>query len=192
MLEHDQTEQRIPKRDEGGQGPQGIAPNLEARTVVGVFDDRGHAQAAASDLKSAGFRSDDISVVMRQQGAVPERGAGETKAEEGTVVGASVGAVLGGIAGLAALAIPGIGPILAAGPIAAALGALTGGALGGLIGSFSGLGIPTEHAKRYDAAVRDGGVVIAVRAENNSAAERASHILAQHGVREEASYVQEL
>jgi len=192
MFEHDQTEQRIPKRDDSGQGPQGIAPNLDARTVVGVFDDRDHAQAAAHDLQTAGFRSEDISLVMQQQGTVPERGAGETKADEGTVVGASVGAVLGGIAGLAMLVIPGIGPLLAAGPIAAALGALTGGALGGLIGSFTGLGIPTEHAKRYDAAVRAGSIVIAVRAEDRSAEERASRILDQHGVREAASYAQAL
>src|SRR5690348_2360080 len=124
-----EQEQRIPKRDAPGKGPQGVAPDMQARTVVGVFERFEQADSALRDLRAAGFREADISLVMRQSGA-PELGAGATKADQGTVTGASVGAVLGGIAGLAALAIPGIGPILAAGPIAAAVGALTGGALG--------------------------------------------------------------
>jgi hypothetical protein len=188
MTEHEQEEQRIPKRDHPGAGPERIALDLAARTVVAVFDHFDHAQAAAHDLRAVGFRSADISLVMRQSGAVPERGAGATQADEGTAAGATIGAVIGGIAGLAALSIPGIGPLLAAGPIAAALGALTGSALGGLIGSFTGLGIPTEHAKDYDAAVRAGGIVIAVRAADRSADERANRILHQHGAREVASY----
>jgi hypothetical protein len=187
-----EREQRIPKRDAPGKGPEGIAPDMEARTVVGVFERFEAAEAALKDLRAAGFREADISLVMQQSGSVPERGAGETKADQGTATGASVGAVLGGIAGLAALAIPGIGPILAVGPIAAAAGALTGGALGGLVGSFSGLGIPTEHAKEYDAAIRSGGVVLAVRVPDRAADERASHILSQHDARGAASYTQAL
>jgi hypothetical protein len=187
-----EQEQRIPKADAPGKGPEGIAPDMQARTVVGVFDRFEQADAALHELQGAGFSDRDISLVMQQSGSAPEMGAGETKADQGTVTGASVGAVLGGVAGLAALAIPGIGPILAAGPIAAAVGALTGGALGGLIGSFGGLGIPTEHAKQYDAAVRAGGVVVAVRVPDRAADDRASQILRQHGARDAASYTQAL
>jgi hypothetical protein len=187
-----EQEQRIPKRDDPGKGPEGIAPDLQARSVVGIFDRVEDAEATLNDLRAAGFADADISLVMQQRGTAPERGAGETKASEGTVAGASIGAVLGGIAGLAALAIPGIGPLLAAGPIAAALGALTGGALGGLVGSFSGLGIPTEHAKSYDAAIRAGGIVLAVRAPDREADERAGRIMDQHGARERSSYAQAL
>jgi hypothetical protein len=187
-----EQEQRIPKRDDPGKGPDGIAPDLQARSVVGIFDRVEDAEATLNDLRAAGFTDSDISMVMQQRGAAPERGASETKADEGTVAGASIGALLGGVAGLAALAIPGIGPLLAAGPIAAALGALTGGALGGLVGSFSGLGIPTEHAKSYDAAIRAGGIVLAVRAPNRDADERAGRIMDQHGARERSSYAQAL
>jgi hypothetical protein len=187
-----EQEQRIPKRDDPGKGPEGIAPDLQARSVVGIFDSVEDAEATLNDLRAAGFAEPDISLVMQQRGTAPERGAGETKASEGTVTGASIGAVLGGVAGLAALAIPGIGPLLAAGPIAAALGALTGGALGGLVGSFGGLGIPTEHAKSYDAAVRAGGIVLAVRVPNRQADERAGQIMDRHGARERSSYTQAL
>jgi hypothetical protein len=185
-------EQRIPKRDAPGKGPQGIAPDMQARTVVGVFERFEQAAAAQHALLAAGFRDADISLVMQQSGSAPELGADDTKASQGTVTGASVGAVLGGVAGLAALAIPGIGPILAAGPIAAAVGALTGGALGGLIGSFSGLGIPTENAKEYDAAVRSGGVVLAVRVADHARDDYVSQLLKQHGAGNTASYTQAL
>jgi hypothetical protein len=192
MTQRESQEQRIPKRDGPGKGPQGIAPDMQARTVTGIFDRPDHVEALLGDLRTAGYRDDDISVVMQQAGAAPELGAGDTKASEGTLAGASVGAVLGGIAGLAALAIPGIGPLLATGPIAAALGALTGSALGGLVGSFTGLGIPTEHAQDYEAAVRSGGVVVALRAVDREQEERANDILRRHGARQVAGYTQAL
>src|SRR6266516_495687 len=113
-----EQEQRIPKRDDPGKGPEGIVPDLGARTVVGVFDRFEQADAAAKDLRAAGYRETDISLVMQQPGSAPEIGAGATKADQGTATGATVGAILGGVAGLATLAIPGIGPLLAAGPIA--------------------------------------------------------------------------
>jgi len=108
---------------------------------------------------------------------MPEVGGGETKADQGTAVGASVGAVLGGIAGLAALSIPGIGPLLAAGPIAAALGALTGTAPWWAGGLVHRLGIPEEQAKGYEAAVRAGVIVIVVRVADSAAEARAERIL---------------
>jgi hypothetical protein len=191
-MSNDQEEQRIPKRDAPGKGPEGVLPDLEARTVVGIFDRSAQAQTAMEALHGAGIQQSGIALVMQEQGNAPERGAEDTKADTGTVTGASVGAVLGGIAGLAALAIPGIGPILAAGPIAAAIGALTGGALGGLVGSFSGLGIPTEHAEAYDAAVRAGGVVLAVRVPDRDSSDRIGHLLEQYGARESSSYAQAL
>jgi hypothetical protein len=183
---------RILKTDDPGKGPEGIVPDLEARIVVGVFDQHNQAEAAMKDLRRAGVRFDDISLVMQEPGSAPEVGAGETKAEQGTVVGAAGGAVLGGIVGLAALAIPGVGPILAAGPIAAALGALAGGALGGLVGSFSGLGIPTEQAKEYEAAVRAGGIVVTAKVPDQATEERVSAILRQHSPRSTSSYTQAL
>ena len=109
------------------------------------------------------------------------------------MVGVSTGAIVGGAIGLAALAIPGIGPLLAAGPIAAALGgAVAGGALGGLIGSLVGLGIPTEHAKEYEAAVRSGGIVVAIKVADQEGCDRAAEILRRHGAQEATSYNQAL
>jgi NACalpha-BTF3-like transcription factor len=187
-----QESNRILKIDDPGKGPEGIAPNLQSRIVVGVFERRDEAKAAMHDLQQAGVPHDDISLVMQQAGTPPEVGAGATKANQGTVAGATGGAVLGGIVGLAALAIPGIGPLLAVGPIAAALGAMGGAALGGLVGSFSGLGIPTEQAKEYDAAVRAGGIVVATKVADRADEDRVCAILKQHHPRTVGSYTQAL
>jgi hypothetical protein len=159
---------------------------------VGVFERGEQAQAALDDLEQAGFPRDDISLVLQQPGSPAEVGAGQTKADQGMATGASAGAVLGGLAGLAALAIPGIGPLLAAGPIAAALGAMGGDALGGLVGSFTGLGIPTEQAKQFEDAVRAGGVVVAAKVADREEEQRASRILEQHRPRNIGSYTQAL
>jgi hypothetical protein len=162
---------------------------LQARTVVGVFDRFEQADAAAQDLQAAGYPAEDISVVRQPAEGPPQVGAEETKTGTGAAAGASAGAVLGGIAGLAALAIPGIGPLVAAGPLAVALsGAAAGGALGGLVGSFAGLGIPTEHARAYEAAVRAGGVFMSVKTADEAAADGAARILSQHGARQVSSF----
>jgi len=184
--------ERILKTDDPGTGPQGVVPDLSARIVIGVFEHVDAAQAALKDLEAASYAHDDISLVMRQPGGPPEIGAGETKADQGMVAGISMGAVLGGIAGLAALTIPGVGAILAAGPIAAALGALGGAALGGLVGSFAGLGVPTEQAKEYEQAVREGGVVVTVKVADREDEARASGIMYRHGPRTVHSYTQAL
>jgi len=184
--------ERTLKTDDPGTGPQGVLPNMSARIVIGVFGEAGAAQAAMHDLIAAGYAQDHVSLVMQQPGAAPEVGAGSTKADQGMVAGVSAGAVLGGLAGLAALAIPGVGAILAAGPIAAALGALSGAALGGLVGSFTGLGIPTEQAQQYEQAVRDGGVVVAVKVADRDDEARAGTILDRHGPRATHSYTQAL
>jgi hypothetical protein len=185
-------EKRLEKAGTPGRGPAGVIPNLQARVVVGIFEQIERAEATGKELHRLGYSDKDISIVMQPAGSAPETPTSQTKAEQGTATGATTGAVIGGIAGLAALAIPGIGPVLAAGPIAVALGALTGGALGGLVGSFTGLGIPTEQAKAYEAAVRAGGVVMTVRAADRDAADRITGVMNNRGVKQAASYTEEL
>ncbi|HEX2032613.1 MAG TPA: general stress protein [Chloroflexota bacterium] len=178
-----------PQYDDRGRGPLGAVPNLEARTVVGVFERREEATAAAQALRDAGYSGEEISVVHQDESVAPVRSAEETKSGSGTVAGASAGALLGGALGLAALTIPGIGPLLAAGPIVAALsGAVAGGAIGGLVGSFAGLGVPTEKAQAYEAAVRSGAAVVAVRTQDEAAAARVVDVLNRHGARQATTY----
>jgi hypothetical protein len=182
-----------PGYDDRGQGPLGLVPDLSARTVVAVFDRFDQANASFDVLRNAGYSPDDVSIVRQgEDGAPPQapaQGAGETKATAGTVTGASIGALVGGALGLAALVIPGIGPILAIGPIAAALsGAVAGGAVGGLVGSFVGLGIPTDEAKDYEAAVRSGAVIVAVKVADEGAATQVADLLRQQGARSATSY----
>jgi hypothetical protein len=172
-----------------GSGWAGAVPDLGARTVVGVFNDRASLSNAYRELVASGIGTDDISVLSQGDAAAPPMGAGETKAATGTAVGAAAGAVLGGIAGLAALAIPGFGPLIAAGPIVAALsGATTGGAMGALAGSFAGLGVPSEHAVTYEAAVRGGGAFISVKTVDEDAAKRAADVLRSHGAERVSAY----
>ena len=173
----------------GATGGPDAGPSLNARTVVGVFSDAGVMDQALGELRAAGFSEDDVSVIRQGDAAAPPMSAGETKAGAGIATGATAGAVLGGIAGLAALAIPGIGPLIAAGPIVAALsGAATGGALGALAGSFAGLGMPSEHAQEYEAAVRGGGVFVSIKTADDNGANRAAQLLRQHGADKVSSY----
>ena len=175
--------------DDPGKGPLGAVPHLQARTVIGVFDRAESAEAAVAELQRAGHSPDDVSIVRQGEGGAPEYSADETKAGTGIAAGASAGALIGGAIGLAALAIPGVGPLLAAGPIAAALtGVVAGGALGALAGSFAGLGVPTEEAKEYESAVRAGGLVIAVKAPDDGAAQRVIQLLERAGARDAKSY----
>jgi hypothetical protein len=180
--------------------PEQVAPDaanesnvLNTRLAVGIFDSLDQARTAWRDLEAAGYAAQDISVVAKNEGAAPHLGAEETHAQHGTAAGAGIGAILGGAAGLAALAIPGIGPLLAAGPIVAAIsGALAGGSIGGLVGSFVGLGVPTQHAEEYERAVRAGGVVVAVRAPTHTAADHAAHILRQQQARDVTTFTAEM
>lgn len=141
--------------------------------LVGVFASEHDASNAIQDLKDLGYRADDISVVGKNKADIDtihdETG---TKAPEGIATGAATGGVLGGVAGLlaglGALAIPGIGPILAAGPIAATLtGAAVGAGTGGLVGGLVGLGIPEDEAKEYNTHVNSGNILVMVDADNN-------------------------
>ncbi len=138
------------------------------KRVVGVFDSGDEAVQAIDDLKAQGYDRDAISVVARDRDEIDdiydETG---TKTEEGLATGAATGGVLGGLAGflagVGALAIPGVGPILAAGPIAATLtGAAVGAGAGGLAGALIGMGIPEDEAGRYETDVKAGKILVLV------------------------------
>ena len=132
------------------------------------------AEHIVLELKQAGFTSDDISALLPdRRGTRDFAHEHHTKAPEGAttggVVGLGLGAGLGWLAGIGALAIPGVGPFIAAGPIMAALGgAAVGTATGGIIGALVGMGIPEFEAKRYDAKVREGSILISVHTESSN------------------------
>lgn len=160
------------------------------KSVFGIFNDRTSLERAITDLKVAGFRNTDISVLLPSDESTKafahEKG---TKAPEGATTGATgglaVGGVLGWLAGIGALAIPGVGPFVAAGPIVAAIaGAGIGGALGGVAGALVGLGIPEYEAKRYEGLVKTGGLLISVHVDDNDLEKRAKDILERDGARD--------
>jgi len=131
------------------------------------------AESIVLELKNLGFLSDDISALLPdKRGTKDFAHEHNTKAPEGAttggVAGLGVGAAVGWLAGIGALAIPGVGPLIAAGPIMAALGgAAIGTAAGGIIGALVGLGIPEFEAKRYDAKIREGNILISVHTEDS-------------------------
>ncbi len=156
-------------------------------TVVGVFDDPGDAERALDALKAAGFRPEDVGVVARD---TREIGRGETSApaEEsgnptgGLLAGGMIGGVAGWLIGIGALAIPGLGPIMAAGALATTLGgAALGAAAGGLIGALVAMGIPEEEARGYEASVRGGSVLLTVTVNREEQVREASRIFARFG-----------
>lgn len=170
---------------------------IVAKTIVGSFDSFEEAQDVLRDLTQRGFSRDDISVIandasgkygtqLGSEGQLPRDAPGTlSDTGAGTATGAAAGGVLGGAAGLVVglmgLAIPGIGPIVAAGPIAAALaGAGVGAVAGGLIGGLTGAGVSEEDANYYAESVRRGGALVTVRADDARADEAAS-IMRNHG-----------
>jgi len=158
------------------------------KTIVGSFDSFNEAHKVANDLRAAGFMDSDISIVANNAAGEYQSDPRVTTTPEdtsATAKGALTGAVVGGGAGLAAslagLAIPGIGPIIAAGPIVATLaGAGTGAVAGGLIGGLVDLGVPESHAEYYAESVRRGGALVTVRADEVRADE-VQAILRDHG-----------
>jgi hypothetical protein len=183
--------------DDRGKGRAGSVPDLQARTVVAVFDRQRDVDDALRALQDSGHAPEDISVVLRDEGTPPQLSADESQSGKGTLAGASAGAVIGGAIGLSALALTGVGAVLAAGPLVASLaaalsGALTGGALGALAGSMAGLGVPTEEAERYEAAVRAGGMLIAVKTGEPEQAEAVERLLLDRGARDASSYTPSL
>jgi hypothetical protein len=144
-------------------------------------------------LQREGFRVEDISVLFPDNSGTKdfahEKG---TKAPEGATAGAGSGAVVGGVlgwlAGIGTIAIPGVGPFLAAGPIMAALaGAGVGGAVGGLTGALVGAGIPEYEAKRYEGRVRNGGILMSVHCDNSEWTSKAKDILERTGAEDVSS-----
>ena len=158
---------------------------MATRTIARLFDSYNNASAAVAELEAAGFIRDDISLIANR-GDTASSTTTSTDDETGTGAGtgATVGAVLGGgaglLAGLGALAIPGIGPVVAAGWLVAALaGAGVGAASGGLMGSLVGSGVSEEHAHVYAEGVRRGGNLLTLRTEDSRVAE-AEGIMARH------------
>lgn len=156
--------------------------------VFGIYKTTLQAEHAAGMLVSAGFSNDDISVLVPDNQASARELAHEknTKAPEGTtsgaVAGGAVGGTLGLLAGLGALAIPGVGPLIAAGPIVGMLaGAGAGGAAGSLVGALVGMGFPEYEAKRYEGRVKDGGVLLSVHCDSSEEIKSAKELLKQSG-----------
>jgi hypothetical protein len=161
--------------------------------AFGLFSTQAQAEKAVDALLSAGFRNDDISVLAPDQQTSKQFAAEKnTKAPEGTTTGATTGGALGGtlglLAGIGALAIPGVGPFIAAGPIMGALAGLgVGAATGGLIGALVGMGIPEYEAKRYEGRVKEGGILLSVHCDDSDWVSKAKDILKQVGAEDIAS-----
>jgi len=156
-----------------------------SKAVFCIAKSTEQAELIVSDLKTAGFSSNDISVLFPDKNSSRDFAHEKhTKAPEGAAIGGAVGigtgAVLGWLAGIGSLAIPGVGPFIAAGPIMAALGgAAIGAATGGISGALIGLGIPEFEAKRYEGKIKGGNALISVHTENSEAIEQAKEIFEQ-------------
>src|SRR5437016_2348650 len=161
--------------------------------VFGLYRDRLGVEEAVDALRQAGFRNTDISVLFPQnEGTKDFATEKSTKAPEGTAAGAGTGAVIGGalgwLAGIGALAIPGVGPFIAAGPIMAALaGVGVGGAIGGITGALVGLGIPEYEAKRYEGRIKEGGILLSAHSDSSDWTKKSTEILEQTGAQDISS-----
>lgn len=160
---------------------------MSTKSVFCITTSREQAERIVEQLKVANFSNNDISVLFPDKGTSRDFAHEKnTKAPEGAVTGASTGGVLGGalgwIVGIGALAIPGVGPFIAAGPIMAALsGAAIGAAAGGITGGLIGLGIPELEAKRYEGKVKAGNVLLSVHTENSEEIDLAKDIFEEAG-----------
>ena len=163
---------------------------MNNKSVIAIVPTHQQAEAIVDQLRSAGFSGSDISALF------PDKRSGKdfaheknTKAPEGAMTGASTGGLLGGalgwLVGIGALAIPGVGPFIAAGPIMAALGgAAIGGTVGGITGALIGLGIPEYEAKRYEGMIRDGNILISVHTEKSDQIARVKEIFKKGGAKD--------
>ncbi|HKU25795.1 MAG TPA: hypothetical protein VJQ54_10015 [Candidatus Sulfotelmatobacter sp.] len=167
-----------------------------AKSVFGIARTEDQAIRIANDLRAAGFRDNDISVLFPdKQGTRDFAHEQHTKAPEGAVSGAVTGGVIGGalgwLVGIGSLAIPGLGPFIAAGPILAALsGVAAGGTAGGIVGALVGMGIPEYEAKRYEGKIREGNILISVHTDNSDEVSRAKDIFRNAGA-EDIAYTGE-
>jgi hypothetical protein len=157
------------------------------KSVLGIYTSRSAVEAGIADLREAGFASSDVSVLLPENLGPRQLGTEKaTKAPEGTAAGVSSGAVIGGalgwLLGIGALAIPGLGPFIAAGPIMAALaGVGVGGAVGGFTGALIGMGIPEYEAKRYEGRLKTGGILTSIHCDTAEEIDRAKGILKRTG-----------
>jgi hypothetical protein len=161
--------------------------------AFGIYSDRVDVERAVDRLKADGYRNTDISVLFPENAGTKDFAHEKhTKAPEGATTGAGTGAVVGGalgwLTGIGALAIPGLGPFIAAGPIMAALaGAGVGGAVGGVVGALVGMGIPEYEAKRYEGRVKSGGILLSVHCDNSEWTKKAKEILLETGAEDVSS-----
>jgi len=161
--------------------------------VFGIYRNYADVEEGVEALKAVGFRNTDISVLMPENvGTKDFAHEKNTKAPEGAATGAGAGAFVGGslgwLVGIGALAIPGLGPFIAAGPIMAALaGVGVGTAVGGLTGALIGMGIPEYEAKRYEGRIRNGGILLSVHSDGGEWTKKAKKILESTGAQDISS-----
>lgn len=161
--------------------------------VFGIYQTRAQAEEAIDTLVNSGFRAEDVSVLMSDNiGTKDFAHEKHTKAPEAATTGAVAGGIAGGtlglLAGLGSLAIPGVGPLLAAGPVVAALaGVGAGGTVGGLIAALIGLGIPEFEAKRYEGLIKGGRILMSVHCDSSEWADRAKAIFERTGAKDVSS-----
>jgi hypothetical protein len=186
-----------------GKGPRGRNPwptcihgdlsMAKHYSVLGIYLRRSELESGATALEDAGFSISDVSVLVPEDlGSKDLATEKNTKAPEGAAVGAGSGAAVGGalgwLAGVGALAIPGIGPVIAAGPLVAALAGIgVGGALGGFTGALIGVGIPEYEAKRYEGKLQKGAILVVVHCDMSDQIKRAREILEITGAEDIAS-----
>lgn len=157
------------------------------KAVIGLVSTQAQAENIVGELQRAGFSNNDISALFPdKKGTRDFAHEQNTKAPEGAVAGASAGGAIGGtvglLAGIGAIAIPGLGPFIAAGPIMAALsGAAAGAAVGGVAGALVGLGIPELEAKQYEGKIKSGNILLSVHVDDRDERARAKKILEQGG-----------
>lgn len=164
-----------------------------ATSVFCIVKTSPQAESIVDDLRASGFSSNDISVLFPDKAGTRDFAHEKnTKAPEGAAAGATTGGVVGGtlgwLVGIGALAIPGLGPFIAAGPIMAALGgAAVGAAAGGVTGALVGMGIPELEAKQYEGKLRSGNLLISVHTEDRDQRSRAKEIFERHGAEDISS-----
>jgi len=176
--------------------PLGVGPEARAKedyivtgtstSVYGIYRNRVDLEDAVDMLLEAGFRNADISALLSDNASDKEFAhTKNTKGPEGTTTGTAIGGALGWLAGIGAVAIPGLGPFIVAGPIMGTLGGLgAGGAIGGIVGALAGMGIPEYEAKRYEGMIQDGGMLVSVRSHNSDWTRRAKELFGQTGAKD--------
>ncbi len=158
--------------------------------VFGIYTSEAHAAEGVDQLRLAGFQNTEVSVLFSENAGNKDLATTKsTKAPEGAATGAGTGVVIGGalgwLAGIGALAIPGIGPLIAAGPIVAMLsGVGLVGTLGGIAGGLIGAGIPEYEAKRYEGRIRKGGILLSVHCDTSELEKKAKAVLESTGARD--------